>query len=131
VVREATAALRPYTRLVPADLARELLADPERVDLRRAGYRLLRVRGPVERLRAALLTAADPEPRLAQWAVADATQLARDGAGLTWRRHRLPPLEATPDQLTELADLTDRAEDALGPETTTMLHAWLRKTDTH
>jgi hypothetical protein len=58
--------LRPLTRAVSADLAWGLLADPHRVEARRAGYRLLRLRGIVEQLRAALLVAADPDPRLAR-----------------------------------------------------------------
>src|SRR4051812_3379623 len=33
------------TKAVPADIAWQLLADPGRVELRRAGYRLLRLRG--------------------------------------------------------------------------------------
>jgi hypothetical protein len=49
VVREATTALRRRTDAVPTDLAWQLQADPDRVELRRAGYRLLRVRGPVQR----------------------------------------------------------------------------------
>lgn len=46
VVREATAALRPLARAVPDQECWNLLADP-RVAPRRAGYRLLSVRGPV------------------------------------------------------------------------------------
>jgi HEAT repeat protein len=76
VVREATLALRPLTRAVPAGVAWELLADPDRVELRRAGYRLLRMRGTREQLLAALLLATDPGPGLARRAVADATRLA-------------------------------------------------------
>jgi hypothetical protein len=78
VIREATAALTPLTRALPAELAPRLLIDPHRSEVRRAGYRLLRARGPFEQLRAALLLAADPDPRLARGAVADATRLARD-----------------------------------------------------
>jgi hypothetical protein len=113
---------------VSADIAWDLLADPHRVELRRAGYRLLRVRGTPQQLRAALLLATDPDPRLARRAVADATRLARDAASPGWRRLSLPALDATPAQIDELADLTDRAAAVLGADTTRMLHAWLAKT---
>jgi HEAT repeat protein len=83
VVREATLALRPLTRAVPAGVAWELLADPDRVELRRAGYRLLRMRGTREQLLAALLLATDPGPGLARRAVADATRLAETPPALT------------------------------------------------
>jgi hypothetical protein len=78
VVREATAALRPYSARVPDELAWELLSDP-RVEVRRAGYRLLCVRPTDVRVRAARLIAVDPDPRLA-------TRGRADLAGLT--RHR-------------------------------------------
>jgi hypothetical protein len=130
VVREATAALRPLTRAVPADVAWGLLADPDRVELRRAGYRLLRVRGTLEQLRAALLLAIDANPRLARRAVADTTRLARDAASPGWRRLSLPALDATPAQIAELAALVDRASAVLSPDTTQMLHAWLIKSRT-
>ncbi|HKT02054.1 MAG TPA: hypothetical protein VJT31_21210 [Rugosimonospora sp.] len=128
VVREATAALRPFTRAVPAELAWDLLAEAHRVDLRRAGYRLLRVRTVVEQLKAALLLAGDPNPRLARRAVADATRLARDAATPAWRRLRLPALDLTPAQIADLAGLVERAAAALGPDTAGLLRAWLAKT---
>src|SRR6266542_479700 len=128
VIRDATAALRPLTRAVSDQVAWDLLADPRRVELRRAGYRLLRVRGLPQQLRAALLLANDSDARLARRAIADATRLARDAASPSWRRLTLPALDASPDQIVELADLTDRAAEVLGEDTTRMLHAWLVKT---
>jgi len=114
---------------VPDQVAWDLLADPERVELRRAGYRLLRVRGLSQQLRAALLLANDSDARVARRAIADATRLARDAASPSWRRLTLPALDASPDQIVELAKLTDRAAEVLGEDTTRMLHAWLAKTE--
>ena len=125
VVREATAALRPFTRRVPDEVARALLTDPHRAELRQAGYRLLYVRGVAERLRAALLLATDPDPRLARRAVADATGLAREAASPGWGRRSWPALDVPAARIAELADLTDKAAPALRPGTTRMLHAWL------
>jgi hypothetical protein len=92
------------------------------------GCRLLRGRGLPQQLRAALLLAIDPDPRLARRGVADGTRLARDAASPTWRRLNLPALDATPDQVRELATLVDRAAHAVGQDTSDMLHAWLAKT---
>lgn len=125
VVREATTALRPFTRAVPDHVAWGLLADTERVELRRAGYYLLRVRTPTHQLRAALLLANDPAPRLARRAVADVTRLARDAAQPDWRRRTLPALNTAPDQVAELVQLTHQAAQILGDDTTRMIHTWL------
>ena len=130
VVREATTALRLRTNSVPTDLALQLLTDPDRVDLRRAGYRLLRVRGLVEQLRAALLLITDPDADLSRRAVADVTRLARDAASPSWRRHHQPTTDATPAQTTELIRLSTIAADTLGAETTRMLHTWLTRPST-
>jgi hypothetical protein len=105
----------------------EPLADPHRIELRRAGYRLLRTRGTREQLRAALLLATDPDPRLARRGVEDVNRLARDAASPGWRRLSLPALEATAAQIAELADLTQRAATVLGGDTTQMRQAWLTK----
>ncbi|MGH3679951.1 MAG: HEAT repeat domain-containing protein [Natronosporangium sp.] len=126
VIREATAALRPLTRTVPIEVAWVLLADPHRVECRRAAYRLLRVRAAPQQLRAALLLATDPDPGLARRAVADATRLAREAAGPGWRLSQ-PGLAATPAQVAELAGLTYRAAAVLGVDTTRMLHVWFAK----
>jgi hypothetical protein len=125
VVREATTALRLRANAVPTDLAWQLLADPDRVDLRRAGYRLLRVRGLIEQLRAGLLLVNDPDAGLSRRAVADVTRLARDAASPSWRRHRQPTIDAAPAQTTELIRLTTVTADTLGAETTRMLRTWL------
>jgi hypothetical protein len=125
VVREATTALRGRITAVPVEIPRRLLTDPARADLRRAGYRLLRVHGVAEQLRAALLLANDPDPGLSRRAVADATNLARDAAGAGWRRRRLSTIDATADQIAELTTLTADAVDALGPDVTRQLRTWL------
>lgn len=127
VIREATAALTARTRALPADLVPRLLSDPHRSEVRRAGYRLLRARGPVDQLRAALLLAADPDPRLARRAVADATRLARDATDPA-RRLRQPTIDPPPAHIAELIDLTNLAATALGPDTTRRLNAWLTST---
>lgn len=116
VVREATTALRRRTGSLPADLAWRLLADPERVERRRAGYRLIQEQGLIPHLRSALLLATDPDPGLARRAVADATRIARQADGSSWRR---------PEETAELNRLTVLAADALGPETTGKLQNWL------
>jgi hypothetical protein len=125
VVREATAALRPLNRAVPAFLPWQLLAD-QRVELRRAGYRLLCGRATAVQLRAALVLAADTDPRLAQRGREDATRLARDAATPAWRRLRQPALSITADELADLEQLAGRAAASLGEETTTLLLTWLR-----
>ena len=125
VVREATAGLRALPDSVPVGLARELLSDPARPELRQAGYRLLQNSGRFEQLRAAVLLAADPEPRLARRGAADATRLARAATRPDWRGRPVPDLGATVDQRTELTGLIGRAAAALGPDVTEMLRMWL------
>lgn len=67
VVREVTAALRPVAGALPPALAWELLRDG-RVELRRAGYRILRGRGVVTlAARAAAALGAETSQRLAGW----------------------------------------------------------------
>jgi hypothetical protein len=127
VVREATAALRPFHRRVPASLAWQLLADP-RTELRRAGYRLLRDRPTAVHLRAALTLTVDADGGLAGRAVADVTRLARDAARRSWRRSPRPELLVTGDEHTQLTDLAHRAAPALGDDTAALLTAWLAST---
>lgn len=127
VVREATAALRPFHRRVPASLAWQLLADP-RTELRRAGYRLLRDRSTAVHLRAALTLAVDPDPGLVRRAAADVTRLARDAARRSWRHAPRPELLVTADEHTQLTDLAHRAAPALGDDTAALLTAWLAST---
>ncbi|MBX7266362.1 hypothetical protein KIF24_10215 [Micromonospora sp. Llam7] len=124
VVREVTTALRPLTGALPPGLPWELLADG-RVELRRAGYRLLRGRGVDVELRAALMLTLDPNPRLAERGKADVSRLARDGARTTWRRTPPPELSVTAAQHAELAALAARAAAALGEDTSRMLTTWL------
>ena len=121
MVREVTTALRGRPAVVPVDRVWPLLAE-SRPDLRRAGYRLIQVRGLVEQLRVALLLATDPEPSLARRAVADATRIARHTTVLPWQRLPRPALDVTAEQRADLIRLTSRAADTLGPETTTMVH---------
>jgi hypothetical protein len=127
VVREATAALRPFHRRAPASLAWQLLADP-RIELRRAGYRLLRDRSAAVHLRAALILAVDRDPGLARRGLADVTRLARDAARPSWRRTAPPELLVTAAEHAELTELAHRAAPTLGDDTTGLLTAWLTKT---
>jgi hypothetical protein len=127
VVREATAALRPFPRRVPEEVAWQLLAHP-RMELRRAGYRLLRDRSTAVHLRAALTLAVDPHPDLARRGLADVTRLARDAALPSRRRGTPTDLTATADGHDRLAALIQRAAPALGPGTTGQLMAWLAAT---
>ncbi|MFF0151840.1 hypothetical protein [Micromonospora sp. NPDC005203] len=124
VVREVTAALRPVSGALPPDLPWELLRDG-RVELRRAGYRLLRGRGVDVELRAALILAVDANPRLAERGRADATRIARDAARTTWRRIPRPELQVTGAQHAELVALAARAAAALDEETSQQLSGWL------
>jgi hypothetical protein len=124
VVREATAALQAVNHAVPAGLPWQLLSD-QRVELRRAGYRLLRGQATTVQLRAALVLAADPHPRLAQRGRADATRLARDAASQAWRHARQPTLSVTLEELADLEQLAGNAAASLGEETTALLLTWL------
>jgi hypothetical protein len=127
VVREATAALRPFTRRVPESLSWQLLADT-RSELRRAGYRLLRDRPTAVNLRAALILALDSDPGLARRGLADVTRLARDAARPSWRRTVRPELLVTAAEHAELTELAHRAAPTLGDDTTRLLTAWLTET---
>lgn len=127
VVREVTAALRPLAGALPPGLAWDLLEEG-RVELRRAGYRLLRGHGVNAHLRAALMLAIDPDPRLAERGKADVTRLARNGARTTWRHTSPLELPITVAQHDELAALATRAASALGEDTSGMLTAWLART---
>ncbi|MEU8265273.1 hypothetical protein AB0C02_32290 [Micromonospora sp. NPDC048999] len=127
VVREVTTALRPLTGALPPGLPWQLLGDA-RVELRRAGYRLLHGHGVDVQLRAALMLTLDPDPRLAERGKADVTRLARDGARITWRRTPPPELPVTAAQHGELAALAARAAAALGEDTSRMLTTWMART---
>lgn len=126
VVREAATALRPISGALPPELPWALLAD-ERVELRRAGYRLLGTRPPALRLRAGLLLVEDPDPRLAERARADLTGLAR-ATVRTYRWEPSPPeLELTVQSRAELLRLTAAVEPALGAQIIERLTEWLRR----
>ncbi|MFE9694355.1 HEAT repeat domain-containing protein [Micromonospora sp. NPDC005806] len=127
VVREVTAALRPLAGVLPPGLPWELLGEG-RVELRRAGYRLLSGNGVDVQLRAALMLTIDPDRRLAERGKADVTRLARDGARTTWRRTPPPELPITVAQHGELAALAAQAAAALGEGTSRMLTTWLART---
>jgi hypothetical protein len=105
-------------------LAWQLLADAQ-VEVRRAGYRLLRDRGTAVHLRAALILAVDPDPGLAGRGRADVTRLARDAARPSWRRAALPELPATAAEHAELTELAHRAAGPLGADTFGLLATWL------
>ncbi|MFC8450114.1 HEAT repeat domain-containing protein [Kitasatospora sp. NPDC057223] len=77
VIREASRALRTDRDRLPEGLALELLADPGRVEVRRAGYRLLPQQDQALRLRAALTLSTDPDSRLAARGAADAAAVAQ------------------------------------------------------
>jgi hypothetical protein len=126
VVREAATALRPFSGALPPELPWELLAG-ERVELRRAGYRLLGAGPPALRLRAGLLLVRDPDPRLAERARADVTGLAR-ATVRTYRRPAPPPVpELTAQVRDELLGLTAAAEPALAARTVERLTDWLNR----
>jgi hypothetical protein len=84
VVREVTTALLPVREQLPQLLPWELLGDA-RVELRRAGYRLLRGRGVAVELRAARIAAADPDQRLAERGRTDTIRITREAARTAWR----------------------------------------------
>ncbi|MEV6599944.1 hypothetical protein AB0M36_24265 [Actinoplanes sp. NPDC051346] len=127
VVREAVAALRPIANTVPADLPWELLADP-RAALRRAGYRLL-TPGPARTcLRAGLIAAADPDPRLALRGRTDVARLALDATEAARPYKLLPHLDLTAEEHADFTALFRRAEPALAPDTVAGLTNWLTAT---
>ncbi|MGC4817185.1 hypothetical protein [Micromonospora sp. DT63] len=126
VVREATTALRPVAATLPAELPWQLLTGA-RVELRRAGYRLLGTAPVAVRLRAALLLAVDPDPGLSRRGRADVTGLVRDASRTTWRRTPLPTLDVTTDHRADLLVLARRAAPALGEEVSDLLAAWLTR----
>lgn len=125
VVWEAATTLTPSALAVPTEFLWELLADTGRMVVRRAAYRLLSRRDPVTRLRAALILAADPEPRLARLGGNDATRQIRDARNYRRIGPTPIPLEATTAQLTELTVFGRVAAARLGGETESLLNTWL------
>ncbi|WP_244200572.1 hypothetical protein [Micromonospora arborensis] len=124
VVREVATALRPLAATLPPDLPWELLADT-RVELRRAGYRLLHGRGTDVGLRAGLIAALDVDPRLAERGRADVTRLARDYERAAWRFTPRPELRVSGAEHADLSALAARAASTLGQETSEQLVEWL------
>ncbi|MBB4956290.1 hypothetical protein [Micromonospora polyrhachis] len=124
VVREATLALRPLVSALPSGLPWELLAN-DRMELRRAGYRLLRGCGIDIELCAALILAVDAEPRLAERGRADATRITRDVTRTAWHYASGPELPVTAAKHAELVALASRAAEAIGEETSRQLIGWL------
>ncbi|MBB5874300.1 hypothetical protein F4553_007734 [Allocatelliglobosispora scoriae] len=120
VVRVAGAVLRRRNVAVPAALLWELLGDG-RAELRLAGYRFLRAGTGATQLRAALILAADADPRLAGRGRADATRLARDVAVRDQRRPSPRALTVTAGELADLEEVIARAAESLGAETTAVL----------
>ena len=107
---EAATALRPTVRRLAPELPWELLADP-RMEVRRAGYRLVNGADVVTRLRAALLLAGDAEPALAERGRADAVGLVRRSAGRSNALSR--DGIATPEQEAEFLALAERVRAAV------------------
>ena len=123
-MREATAALQPSARAVPVDLAWQLLREG-RVELRRAGYRLLRESGTGVHLRAALVLAADGDPGLAHRGRSDAVRYARLASTTSRGRGALADLALTAAERVDLLTLTAQASEFLGGDDTARLTAWL------
>ncbi|TXS51359.1 hypothetical protein [Streptomyces sp. t39] len=94
VVREATEALLPYTAALPGEALSRRLAPGRPTPTRRAAFRLLRARGGLDQLRAAVALTADEDPGL-RGSAESAVQLRR------WV-HDVPPGDA------EVGELLDR-----------------------
>lgn len=125
VIREATTILRPSAAKLSADMLWSMMADRDRSAIRRAGYRLLQGCDTVIQLRAALILAVDPDPRLAARGIADATRIARGLHHPLRYRRTIPPLTVTPDQINDLRTLTEQAATALSEDTTRRLQTHL------
>ncbi|MFJ9456302.1 HEAT repeat domain-containing protein [Kitasatospora sp. NPDC101447] len=108
VVKEAAVTLAPSATQLPADLLWDMLADPQRPAVRRAGYRLLNRRDRLTALRAALLVSGDPHPRLAARGKTDATTQIRALAPNPWRTRPVPSLDAGPAEAAELLALAEQ-----------------------
>ena len=89
----------------------------------------MRDRATAVHLRAALILALDPDPGLARRARADVTRLARDTASPVRRHVAAPELRVTAAEHAQLAELADRAANALGHDTAALLNRWLANTD--
>lgn len=125
VIREATAALRTRLGRLPAGLPASLLADRDRAAVRRAGYRLLDEPDAPRMLRTCLGIAADPDPRLAQWA-ADAAAVLIRGLHASPRRAgtsgAAPAFDPAPDERRELLALAEAAAARVPHRARQLLH---------
>ncbi|MFI9788688.1 hypothetical protein ACIHEI_35040 [Kitasatospora sp. NPDC051984] len=128
VVEEAAATLAPSAAQLPADLLWDLLTDPQRPAVRRAGHRLLTRRDRLTALRAALLLSGETGPRLAARGTADATARVRELAPHPWLTRPPPTLDADPARAAELLTLAQEHRTALTEDVIRLLHDALRPT---
>ncbi|MFJ5928028.1 HEAT repeat domain-containing protein [Kitasatospora sp. NPDC092948] len=126
VVKEAAAALVPSATRLPADLLWDMLTDPRRPAVRRAGYRLLSRRDRPTALRAAVLASGDTHPRLAAQGRTDATTRIRELAPHPWLTRPVPTLDADPAQAAELLTLAEERRTVLTEDVIQLLRDALR-----
>ncbi|MEE1782704.1 HEAT repeat domain-containing protein [Streptomyces sp. SP17BM10] len=127
VVKEAAAALLPSATHLPADLLWDMLTDPQRPAVRRAGYRLLSRRDRFTALRAAVLASGDTHPRLAARGRTDATTRIRELTPHPWITRPVPALGADPAQAAELLTLAEEHRTVLTEGTVHLLRDVLRR----
>ncbi|MGW2376572.1 HEAT repeat domain-containing protein [Kitasatospora sp. NPDC001683] len=126
VVKEAAATLAPSATQLPADLLWDMLTDPQRPAVRRAGYRLLTRHDRLTALRAALVVSGDTHPRLSAQGRTDATTQIRNLAPHPWRTRPAPPLGASPAQAAELLALAEQRRTELTEDVVRLLIDALR-----
>ncbi|GAA2810914.1 hypothetical protein GCM10010441_39450 [Kitasatospora paracochleata] len=126
VVKEAAATLAPSATQLPADLLWDMLTDPQRPAVRRAGYRLLSRHDRLTALRAALVVSGDTHPRLAAQGKNDATTQIRNLAPHPWRTRPVPSLDASPAQAAELLALAEQRRTELTEDVVRLLRDALR-----
>ncbi|MFJ7280855.1 HEAT repeat domain-containing protein [Kitasatospora sp. NPDC098663] len=126
VVKEAAITLAPNATRLPADLLWDMLADPHRPTVRRAGYRLLNRRDRLTALRAALLVSGDTHPRLAAQGKTDATTQIRNLAPHPWRTRPVPSLDASPAQAAQLLALAEQRGTEITEDVVQLLRDVLR-----
>lgn len=127
VVKEAAAALAPSAAQLPADLLWDMLTDPQRPAVRRAGYRLLNRHDRPTALRAALVLSGDPHPRLAAQATTDATTQIRTLAMRPWHTRPVPSLDTSPAQAAELLALAEQRRTEITDGVVQLLRNVLRR----
>ncbi|MFJ5885627.1 HEAT repeat domain-containing protein [Kitasatospora cineracea] len=126
VVKEAATTLAPSAPHLPADLLWDMLTDPQRSAVRRAGYRLSSRHDPLTALRAALVVGGDTHPRLAAQGKTDATTQIRNLAPHPWRTRPIPSLDASPAQAAELLALAEQRRTELTENVLRLLRDALR-----